>query len=208
MPSHKIHICVGEKIKEKYKFSDLFLLGCVIPDLCTTTHFKSHFKITHSDYDINKFINKYNLDNEILIGYLVHLLTDVYYNDYVINNYFLFDENQMLCGVKMKDKDYYCNPDEACDIKQTDFTNYDYYLLNNRLVPKLKNISLDNLPIVDECMYEVEYLKSYIEYHNNEVENKINNDIIFNIFTKEELDNLFNDCTNYISEFLTKYITL
>lgn len=208
MPSHKIHICIGEKIKKRYNFSDLFLLGCVIPDLCTTTHFKSHFKVTHSKYDINKFVNEYKLDNEVLIGYLVHLLTDVYYNDYVINKYFIFDETGKLCGVKMKDKDYYCNPDEACDLKQEDFTNYDYYLLNKYKVPKLNNIDLTNLPIVEECMYEVSYLKSYLEYHNNEVDNKINNNIEFKIFTKEELDNLFNDCVIYILNFIENNTTL
>lgn len=208
MPSHKIHIKIANEINKKIKLdSDKLLLGSVLPDLTRKMHYVSHFKTIKDDhkfYNIDLFMKKYNLNNEILMGYLIHLLTDKFFNDYVRKKYFVFKDNK-LCGIKSLNGVIYDNPSVVCDIKQEDFHNYDLYLLNNEEFPKIDYKSfIGEMPIIDECDYSLEYIKKYVNLYNNEIDkcDYILNDYIY--ITKDELDKLVNDCINYILNFMQK----
>ncbi len=211
MPSHKIHIKIAQDIGQKLDVNiDSFILGAVLPDLTNKIpHYIAHFKTdpnNHIFYNKDMFINKYLTKNKnpFLLGYLTHILTDEYYNNYVKKNYYVFKDGK-LCGItKLDGQIVYSTPKEACDIKQKEFIKYDKYLLNNYKFPPLKDYNvLDNIPIIEECDYDKKYLKKYIDNYNNEIKYKKENEKLnFDIISKDILDKLYNDCINYIINYM------
>lgn len=200
MPSHKIHIGIGKELNKYYNYdSDLFYIGCILPDL-GNNHYISHFKKNHREYDFDTFINKYyNKYNPVIVGYLVHILTDDFYNKYVRDNYYIHDD--ILRGIKYNDKVFYGSPKEVTDKKQEGFYQYEYYLLNKKEIPKIDYIDIETE--IEECNYDKEYIKEYIDKHNEEIK-KNDYKLDFEIFSFEELDKLYNDCTKYIKKYLDK----
>lgn len=205
MPSHKIHIAIGVKLNQKLNFNkDLFYIGCILPDLDTVSHSVAHFKNSHRKYDTNRFIDKYYDKNDpIILGYLVHILTDEYYNKFVRENKFTFDENNKLNGIKLKDKIFYGTPNEVTLKKQDGFYEYDKYLINNDFMPTINYIDLDKLTYIKECNYDKNDIFKYIDTYNDWIKEKnlIEN---YDIFSFDELDKLFYDCYYYIDDFIEK----
>lgn len=191
MPSHKIHLAIAKKVNESLnKDLNLILLGSVLPDLTVDkNHAFSHFQYK-DEYPFNiahpyDFIKKYpDMKDDISIGYLIHLLTDKYYNDYLYNNY-------ASKGIKVNK-----------EFKLNLYNPYDLYLLNNNLVPKFTNIDIINkIPEYKDLNFDKEYLKEYINKNNYDIDNyekEYNKDNI------ELLNNLFNNCVRYILEELKK----
>lgn len=211
MPSHKIHIKIGDEINKVLNLDvDLFKIGCILPDLSEKVpHYKSHFKTNkknHLFYNCDLFLKKYKIkNNPVLTGYLVHLLTDYYYNNYVRNNYYLFDDNHKLNGIKLKDKKYYCTPNEVTIIKQKEFTMYDNYLVKNKSYKEFTDFNLINkLPKIYECDYDKNYIIEYMNLYNEAIKknNFYEKEIVFNFMTKEELDELFKNCVKFILDYL------
>ena len=94
MPSHKIHIKIAQDLNKELKLNnDLIMLGSVLPDLTITKdHGLSHFQyIDEYPYNLanaDEFIKKYpNMKDDVSIGYIIHLLTDRFYNDWYYKNY-------------------------------------------------------------------------------------------------------------------------
>ena len=202
MPSHKIHICIGNEINKYYNYdSNLLLIGCILPDL-GEEHFVSHFKKNHKEYNIEKFIGHYyDKNNPVLVGYLIHILTDDFYNKHVREKYYIHDD--ILKGIKTSIYEFYGTPNEVTYKKQCGFNKYDYYLINNNKVPRLTYIDLNKLPKIVECNYDENYIIEYIDTHNKMIEK---NDYEFNydIFTFKELDILYKECIDYIKKYLDK----
>ena len=112
MPSHKIHLVIANEVNKKLKLdNDSVMLGSVMPDLSIMKdHEISHYQVQGNYEDElanpDKFINEYKkeLDNPIMIGYLIHILTDRFYNDYFFKNHCLFDEKNKPIKVKLRNK--------------------------------------------------------------------------------------------------------
>ena len=212
VPSHKIHIKIAQDIGQKLDVNiDSFILGAVLPDLTNKIpHYIAHFKTdpnNHTFYNKDMFINKYLTKdkNPFLLGYLTHILTDEYYNKYIKKNYYVFKDGK-LCGItKLDGQILYSTPSKVCDIKQKEFTKYDKYLLNNYDFYPFKDYSiLDNIPIIEECDYDKKYLKKYIDNYNSEIKynRKENEKLNFDIISKDILDKLYDDCINYIINYM------
>ena len=85
MPSWPIHIAIAHKVNKKLNLNDDFILGSVLPDILDGYIIKSsnitdknlsHFRINHKislDYFLEKYHDK--LNNPIVLGFLVHLIT-------------------------------------------------------------------------------------------------------------------------------------
>ena len=200
MPSHQIHIGIGQELNKYYNFDkDLFYLGCILPDL-GENHFISHFKKNHREYDYERFINNYyDKNNPVIVGYLVHILSDDYFNKYVRENHYLHDDK--LYGIKYQGKVFYGTPREVTDKKQAGFYDYEHYLLNNKKIPKLDYVDLQKLTKINECSYDDKYIKEYIDTHN-ELIKKDDYEITYEIFTFDELDKLYKGSIEYIKKYL------
>ena len=209
MPSHKIHIKIAQDVNEKLKLDkNLLMIGSVLPDLNKNkfNHSISHFKTNpknHQFYNKEKFLSKYDINDQVMLGYLVHILTDEFYNSYVKNNYFVI-ENGKLAGIKkINGEIYYDEPNEITYIKQVEFDKYDKHLLMTREFYLFDDFNiLDKIPKIDECDYSKDYIIEYMKKFNSEVQDNINMDIKYEILSKEELDKLYKDCVEYIYNYI------
>lgn len=193
MPSHKIHLSIAKEINKKLKLNDdAILLGSVLPDLTIEhDHGLSHFQC-EDEYPKNlanadEFIKKYpNMKDDISIGYIIHLLTDRFYND--VYNHTDID------GIEHNK--YF---------KHSLFDSYDNYLLKQRNVSKINNKQIiNNIPNYRDITFDMNYLNEYIDKLNNDIDNtKIKKN--YSIEYQDFLDKLYNDCLNYIIDIIDDY---
>ena len=194
MPSHIIHLGIAQEVNKKLKLnSDAIKLGSVLPDLTVEhNHGLSHFQyediypknLANPDEFVKTNPNK---KDDISIGYIIHLLTDRYYNNYYYNT--------KLYWVKHNKK-----------LKHKLFESYDKYLLNQGVVEKINNTKIiNNIPNYNNISFDKEYLKGYINSLNNEIEStKINKN--YRVENQEFLDSLYNECIKYILNKIDEYI--
>lgn len=193
MPSHKIHIKIAQDVnKVLNRDNDSIMLGSVLPDLTLTkNHGLSHFQyVDEYPYNLanaNEFIKKYhNMKDDISIGYITHLLTDRFYNDWYYNNY-------KLKGI-ITTKEF----------KHNLFASYDNYLLKHFKLDSFKDMSvIEKIPKYKDLVFDIEYLKEYILKYNDEVRNS-GFDTNYKIDNFDVLDELYNTCQKYVLEELEK----
>lgn len=212
MPSHKIHLAIAKRVNEKLKLDlDSVMLGSVLPDLTITKdHGLSHYQVAESYEDElanpDKFIKEYKncLNNPVMVGYLIHILTDRYYNDIFFQKHCVFDEKGKACSVKLRNG---MIKSPIKKYKQSDFAKYDKWLLKNNYVSKFVDIKcVDNVKDLSVGKFDKEKLIEYIYNANKEVDSprlyRISSKFLYTTLTKNELDKLFGDCCNYILDYL------
>lgn len=193
MPSHKIHLSIAKEINKKLKLNDdAIMLGSVLPDLTIEhDHGLSHFQ--YEDVypknlaNADEFIKKYpNMKDDISIGYIIHLLTDRFYNEV----YYHTD----IDGIEHNK--YF---------KHSLFDSYDNYLLKQGNVSKINNKQIiNNIPNYRDITFDMDYLNEYIDKLNNDIDNtKIEKN--YSIDYQDFLDKLYNDCLNYIIGIIDDY---
>ena len=144
MPSWITHIATV-----KINTSGEFLLANVAPDILGGHIIKDiskeiQYEITHfADMvdrnginvplpDIQKFklLYKSKFDNQFVLGYYIHLLTDYFWNDYCYSNYFyMYNKNENIIKVKQFDGTEKIETwNEAVAEKQKDFRIFTKYL--------------------------------------------------------------------------------
>lgn len=143
MAQRTIHYLFGEIISDQLNLTDKkrFLLGSILPDAIHTSHRNaSHFKVktpTHKYFDFAAFRNQYFdliLQDDLYLGYYLHLVEDAFYRDYFYNNGFPMPRTKA----------------------EVPILHNDYHILNSYIVQKyhLHNIlgtsfSLDSEPLND-----------------------------------------------------------
>lgn len=193
MPSHKIHLKIAQDVNKKLKLNnDSIMLGSVLPDLTTTkNHGLSHFQyIDEYPYNLanaDEFIKKYpDLKDDISIGYIIHLLTDRFYNDWYYNNY-------KLKGINT-----------TKEFKHNLFDSYDKYILKHFKLSKFNHDNVvSKIPNYKDLKFDTNYLKDYISNYNKEIDESFI-DEIYSINNIETLNKLYNECLSYIIDWLKK----
>lgn len=227
MPSWSIHLAVAKKVNKKLN-QELFLYGNLIPDVdkgTSITRYDAHYYNENLPFptvpqekmiDINKFLDIYKnkLNNPLILGYYSHLLTDQFYNERVYTNKWVQDEKNNIVGIKLKNNkilkiDIEDKKGLKRKYKHYDFELYGRYLFsdNKLIIPTdteliKKNIDyLEGKFLTDELVeYRINYLKSEFKKINKlSLKEKIFKHN-YKLFTKTELDNLFNECIDMILE--------
>lgn len=193
MPSHKIHLGIAQEVNKILNLdNDLVMLGSVLPDLTIEhNHGLSHFQYEdihpNNLANADEFIKKYpDMKDDISIGYIIHLLTDKYYNDvYYHTNIKGIEHNKYF--------------------KHNLFDKYDIYLLKHKNINKFKDLDvIDKIPLYKDISFNKKYLKEYINKTNNDIDNtQLDNS--FNIEYQEFLDKLYSGCIDYINNNINKY---
>lgn len=111
MPSGGIHLCVGKRVADRLniRHSMEFYIGVVSADSWRNssstklgTHFLDGINSTFYRYDL--FFDKYSsyMDNDFVLGYLIHLITDKYWysNNFITSNIYEedYDDLKKLCS--------------------------------------------------------------------------------------------------------------
>ena len=203
MPCWSIHLGVCREVNKKYKLdNDLVLFGSILPDFLdrSYSHYYDGGPLPNFDLFLNKF--KDNINNPLVIGYYIHLLTDYYYNDYIYSKSFIYKDDKLI-GIKLfNGKIIESNDFHYCRrIKQDDFKNYGSYLINNNMLdyPKDYNkiyrsiqelgFSIDKDKVIDK-----------VNYFNTDDFLKYNSYNGYLLFDKDIYDRLYEECINFIIE--------
>ena len=219
MPSHNIHLAIANKINKHLNMdNDAFMLGNVLPDIISKDHVKTHFcpnkpgikGITKPDTFYNKYKEK--LNNPTMLGYLVHLLTDKFYNEYIFKNYFIYDEKGEDKGLIFNGKEMYLEPKKIKEIKHNELNTYGTWLLDNNYVLKFKSVlCINKIMDIEDFIHNKEITIKYIIEHNNMLDKKRKFKIFnflkrykFNLTSKSNWDKTFIECCNYIEKYLIK----
>ncbi len=217
MPSHKIHLAIAKKVNDKLKLDlDSVMLSSVMPDLCIgRNHTISHYQngklgvVGTANPDLFVKHNKNKLNNPVIIGYLIHILTDKFYNTFAFTKFFIYDKSGNDVGLHFKNKDKLLSAKKIKYYKQREFSIYDKWLLNHGYVPKFSSLDcLDNVINIKTAKFDKETLKKYIMDTNKEIESinifsKINL-TRYKLTTKKELDKQFELCYEYVINYIKK----
>ena len=201
MPCWSIHLGVCKEVNKKFNYNkDLILFGSILPDLLDRS--VSHYYNNHViDFDMFMSDYKDRLDNPLIIGYYIHLLTDYYYNKFVLENSWINDSDGNLIGIKLLDgKVIYNNDYKYCrDFKQNDFKNYGNYLITENLLdyPKDGDLIYNNIVKLKIQMDKDKVMKN-VDYFNTDDFYSYNSFNGYKMFDKETYDNLYKDCIDYI----------
>lgn len=170
------HIAFGlevyKRINKDIKNKDVFITGCVAPDIAipdsfskNQTHFREKSPYYFSAPDLNNFLDKYKsrLNEDFVLGYFCHLYADFvfskyympsiavpldeYYNKFnsVKAKYIFLEKNKNIIDAKLFSK---MNP-----------TYQDYAISDSHLIKEF-NLPLDyNFSVEDPNMDEIDYHK-------------------------------------------------
>lgn len=212
MPSHKIHIAIAQQVNKRLKLNnDEISLGSVLPDLVNVeNHGISHFqyidKYPQNLANPDEFIKLYKeyINNTISIGYLIHLLTDRFYNEKYYRKFYLFDNNVptklFLNNKIITDKKI------GKEMKNHDFEEYDKYLIShNMIIPFKDKKVISKIPKYKNIPFDEKFLSEYIDKNNEELKkDKANYEFLY--WSKKELDNIFNECILYTINYIKNNI--
>ena len=217
MPTHKIHLAVAKRVNDIIKMDlDSIMLGSVLPDICEEKdHSVAHYQFGEKDLEglanPDKFIQKYKskINNPIMMGYLIHILTDRYYNEYFFKHFYIYDKNNNGIGMYLKGKKKLLDGETRKHLKHREMNIYDKWLINHGYVCKFSNYNcIDNVTDIDEATFNKEKLRNYILSSNNDIDriNIFSKICLYNykITNKQELDSIFNNCIDYIIDYIEK----
>ena len=226
MPSWSIHLKIAKELNKKYNFEkNSFLFGSVLPDTNEDwgyNRFDSHYygkKVFpkcpgENMIDIEGFLEDYkdHLDNPLVLGYYVHLLTDNFYNEYVYYNKWVQKDN-IIIGAKTLDGNIIPETDGfriKSGLKHGDFELYGKSLYDNNEVevPVDSKEIIKNIGCLKYNFLSPEKVEKRIEFLNTEFKgyNPFKEMSDYKLMTKEELDGLLSRCIEYIDKELEKII--
>lgn len=152
MSSLKMHIAISMKIKEEFNYSNIFLLGAILPDIIKLII--GNRKITHFEkqeiIDLDEFINKQkNLENELVLGYYAHLIEDkIWYELYMREKYFKlpeYSDSKLYNDYSFVDNIFY--KDRCIDM--------DTQNISEMLYEAIEKININDICLMDS---EIEYI--------------------------------------------------
>ncbi len=217
MPTWPVHLKIANRLKEKYNYTDDFILGNVIPDTMNGHIINNpsnifHHAVTHySTADFNDFLeinidkflkeNKEKLENEVILGTYTHLLADKYFNDYTREHHFK----------KVEDTIYPILNDGTIDeknhpmvMKQEDFRIFGEQFIKNNEVGNKISLTKDTIKLCKDLNYPVEKedIEKTIDKINEIVDTKITEEENCKMFTEKELTDVYNSCYEMIDTTL------
>lgn len=211
MPAWTIHVALARKLKPN---DDLFALGSILPDVLDGYLFPPSHIISKntSHYRVEKKIhptsfleaNQYNLDNPVVLGYLAHLLTDSFYNEYTANHHFIKTETKTL--IILNNQKAIPKTPNTLILKQREFAKYGHKLGQLGLLGKPLTISPQTSQYLQDLPFD--YTKEDIDMAVRIINSLINTpspqNIPYELFTEEELDHVYNECYQYLEDYFRK----
>ena len=189
MPNIIIHEQVGYYLSKKInKNSYDYYLGLLAPDTPNLNGFgpKEERWMAHQrkkDYDewrksLNDFYTqeKNNYNEDFLIGYYIHILTDIIYDDYlylkvrkkILKDYSLEESHQIMRDDM--EKYYFDGQEEIIKILLSGNKSYDILNINSKDIILWKNKEIKEFKENNECKY---ITKDIIDFLEQQVYNEL-----------------------------------
>lgn len=221
MPSWPIHVALANRLKRKYNFTDDFIIGNVLPDATngfiikdisniaghTETHFNYQGPNRPPKSDIQKFLELYqdSLNNPIVLGYLIHLITDNYFNEYTIKNHVQFIEGKRFAILNDGSITDSITP---MKLKHEDFGTFGNYLISNNELGDEINETEETRSLISDLLYPLtgNDIDIIIDKVNSFIMRDVSKSHNYKMFTEEELINLFDECYKYLEEVVENYL--
>ncbi len=164
MPSWSIHLKIAKELNKKYHFDEEpFYFGNLLPDTdkeWKEKRFDAHYygfkkfpKCPGENMiDIDKFIIDYEkcIDNPLIIGYYLHLVTDNYYNEYIYYNKWISDNDKVIGYITNKNEKVYNDGTlkENARVKHHDLELYGKYLYKDNKIVFNKGVDKKDLDLL------------------------------------------------------------
>ena len=226
MPSWITHLVTANRLLEKIEIKDKnsFLFGNIMPDILNNyivkdTNVHKEYKTTHFSDDViingikyefpnpEKFFVEYKekMNNPVIVGFYVHLLTDYFWNNISYTNH--FKEHNGSVEVRFVDgtiQDVEFN--SAIRIKQRDFAKFTEFLKNDISIDRI-NYSEELVKLSNEIT-EIPLTKADIEKTLVEVDKFLLSEETlevrnYNLFTQDKLEEYLEQSIYYIIEKLS-----
>lgn len=189
MASSMIHIAVANEINKKInRDKSKLLIGTIAPDiskLIGETKEKTHFQDRNDNIpNLDKFLDKYkeNLNDDFVLGYYIHLITD-----YLWYKYFMTEIENKNMITKLNGQIVKCNGQMFTQYVYNDYTD-----LNIKLIDKYNldlKIFYNNIPNLENIIKEIPMDKiSIIVNKTGEIieNSKESKNFVFNIENVEQ----------------------
>lgn len=154
MASSVIHMAVANEVNKVLKRDNSkLLIGSIAPDISKQIgqdRTISHFIFEDGLIDLDKFLDKYknNLDDDFVLGYYIHLLTDYFWFKYFMPEITNYSIIKTLDG-----KELNLSKEEICKYIYNDYTNINIRVINEYNMD-LK-IFFNELPEIKKIIEEI-----------------------------------------------------
>lgn len=217
MPRWGIHLEIANRIKDKINIgSNEYLFGNILPDVQDgylvkdisniLNHLDNHYNdLINNTYEAFYEIHKEIINEDIVIGYLVHLLTDFYFNKSFDKKYKWLDNSNIELKL-LTDEKVIMNRDLAgIKYKQHDFKVFEKELIKQKEIetPVFEKDLTYKSNLITVININENDVKKVIKYFDDEFYN-VNIDNEYLIYEKEELEKLMKETEEFILEYLTK----
>lgn len=229
MPSWEIHLAIANDLMKKIVVEpNCFLIGNLIPDaeryVIKDFSIFVPYRISHYAEkqqvgngwetlpNVEKFFEYHEKDkkNCMLLGYASHLLADYYWNKLTAERYTIRDEDGNCIGILKNDGSrIQGSKEDRAFMKREDFDIFNQNLVKHKKMslPEIDEKVMEELKIIKEVPFVKEdiekimmYLKNNREklFHSNETKE-------YQLYSKEQIEEDYQNCLQYILESLKKY---
>ena len=202
MASTIIHMAVANEINKRIKRKNPeYLIGSIAPDIGKIVGIDkdiTHFQTNGIGYpNLDLFLSKYekDLNNDFVMGYYIHLLTDYFWFKYFYTEIVNDNTITKLDGSKIK-----LSQEEIDNLIYNDYTN-----LNVQVIEKYNlnlKIFYNEIPNIESTIEEIpmDKIDKLIEKMGIIIENSTNDkNYVFNI---KDIETFINTCTELILSIL------
>lgn len=228
MSSWVMHLITATEISKNFDIDeDCYLLGNVIPDAYVGYVVKDMSQ--HVDYDTSHYTERMRVgrgyrrlpnaatferryqglkENPVLLGYLSHLATDYFWNQYSFSKHYQYNEEGKVIGICDGDGKFKSGDAEFARIaKQGDFKVFSDYLLDHTKleVPHKKSKLIEYSSKLKEAKVEETDIEKILE-HLEKIQKKETEvqRTSYQMFQKEELKQKLQESINFVSKYMER----
>ena len=206
---HKMHLVIIKRVNDVLNRNlDKLMLGVSLPNLSNYDHNVSHFRKDSCLSDIDLFVSKYKdkLEDDIMLGYLIHLLIDNFFKEFFNDNIITYDDNGKANGYIFNGIKRESNFDSIKDMIKQDYKSYSEYLLDKKMVNKYSSDEcVKDYKTFLECSVDSNHLYEHIISSNMDVDKhknvfKLFKRYKFRVLPRDMYDDLMNRSVLYVLE--------